>query len=97
MANFVIQEVIDLYESVIDIDEENKLFKQRISENNNEIKEKFKAFASEKEVTVENLKKGFTHWKVARLAPDPKSVEGDLFSLIADIDIYLDEENKKEE
>ena len=93
---YATQEIIDLYESVIDLDSEVKLFKERIKENNAEITRKFKEFSADKEVSLKNLKKGFEHWKEARQSDDPKAVEGELYSLLADIDLYLDEELNKE-
>lgn len=92
---YATQEIIDLYESVVDMDSEITLFKERIKENNAEITRKFKDFAADKEVSVKNLKKGFDHWKEAKQSDDPKAVESELYSLLADIDIYLDEELNK--
>lgn len=96
MKSFNIEELIGTFEAVEEQDE-------KISDLNSQIKmlrddnaQRFADFAKDKETKPKYIKSLYTHWREAKCQDKPTEENDDLYTLMAQLDMYLEKQNEND-
>ena len=96
MTEVSMPQMVGEFESIKDQEDKITDLKLQIKALSKDNSDRMAEFAKGIETKPKFVKEAYKHWKEAQNSDDPSEVNDDLYTLLANLDMYLTDENNKD-